>query len=229
MNVLIIGGFSDIGLSFSKYYRDMGYNVIVGYHNNYIDIDGIDKYKCDVKDINSIEEIIKYVINKYGNIDILINMFAICRDNSFLDKTKEEFMDVLETNLVGTFLCCQIYSKYVSNGLIINMGSTDGIDTFSEYSIDYSASKAGIINISKNMSNYINNRILCICPNWIDSDSTRSMDKEYLDNELKKIKQDRLITISELIDSVNKIINKDNCSGVYRIDVKDNNLIIMKV
>lgn len=229
--VLIIGGNCDIGRAMVNYFLDHDYNVSVGYHNNDYKYDNrVDYVYVDVTDYDSIENIIVSTKNKYGNIDMIINLACICMDNSFLDKSKEEFMKVLEVNLVGTFLCNQIYSKYIDNGLIINMASTDGIDTYSEYSIDYSASKAGIINISKSISLCTNNKILCLCPNWIDSDSTRGMNEEYLDNELKRIKQNRLIKIDELVNSFDKIINSDFNSGdVLRIDIEGDKIWVERM
>ena len=139
-------------------------------------------------------------------------------------------MKVLEVNLVGMFLCNQIYSRYIDNGMIINMASTDGVDTGSVYSIDYSASKAGIINMSKIISMATNNKILCIVPNWIDSNSTKSMNKEYLDSELIRIGQDRLITIEEFILGFDKIINSEFNSGeAFRIDIKESELWVEKI
>lgn len=230
MNVLIVGGSSDIGKSLASYLVNLGYKVIVSYCNHYCTIDDVEVIKCDIKNEYEIEDMFKYIIDKYESIDILINLASISLDNSFLSKTKNEFMEVLEVNLVGTFLCNQIYSKYMNNGLIINMSSTDGIDTGSIYSIDYSASKAGIINMSHNISLATNNKVLCVCPNWIDSESTRDMDMEYLDSELKRIGQSRLITISELVDGIYKIINMNSDSGsVFRIDVKDDKLWIEKI
>lgn len=227
MNVLIIGGSSDIGINLANLFIKNNYNVISTYNNHKFNLDNVDIVKCDVRKESDIDNVIRYGIDKYKRIDILINLAAINIDNSFLDKTKEEFMNVLEVNLVGTFLCNKIYSKYIDNGMIINVSSSDGIDTYYEYGIDYAASKAGVINISKNISNCTNNKILCICPNWIDSNSTRSMNKEYLDSELKRIKQDRLITLDELSNSIYKIINMDNKSGsVYRIDIREGNLWI---
>ena len=230
-NVLIIGGNSDIGIALGKYYLDRDYNVIVGYHNNDNKYDNRIKYiKCDVTDIDSIDNIIKSVIDEYGKIDLLINLACITMDNSFLNKTKEEFMRVLEVNLVGMFLCNQIYSRYIDDGMIVNMSSTDGVDTGSIYSIDYSASKAGIINMSKIVSMSTGNKILCIVPNWIDSNSTRSMNKEYLDSELKRINQDRLITMEELILGYDKIINSNFNSGdTFRIDIKESELWVEKI
>jgi 3-oxoacyl-[acyl-carrier protein] reductase len=229
--VLIIGGNCDMGRSLSKYFLDNGYNVVVGYHSDRNEYDKRIKYiKCDVTREESIDNTVKSVIDMYGNIDIMINLACLCMDNSFLNKTKDEFMRVLEVNLVGTFLCNQIYSRYIDNGMIINIGSTDGVDTYSEYSIDYSASKAGVINISRSISMCTNNRVLCICPNWVDTSSTRDMDKDYLDSELKRIGQDRLITMNEFVDGFDMIINSDYNSGdIFRIDIEGDKLWLEKM
>ena len=117
MNILIIGGSSDISVNLAKYYVSIGYNVIVSYNNNKVYIPGGYSFKCDIRNEEDIEKIILKGISLFGKIDMLINMAAISLDNDFLDKTKAEFMDVLEVNLVGTFLCNQIYSKYIDDGI----------------------------------------------------------------------------------------------------------------
>lgn len=229
--VLIIGGNCDIGRKLCDYFLNKDYQVVVGYHKNDYEYDKSIKYiKCDVTNTLDIENIIFNTKEIYGDISIIINMACIYMDNSFLNKTKEEFMRVLEVNLVGTFLCSQIYSRYIDDGIIINIASTDGLDTGSQYSIDYSASKAGIINMSKGISLGTSNKVLCICPNWIDSDSTRSMNKEYLDSELVRIGQSRLITMDEFIYVFDKIISSQFNSGdVFRIDVKGDKLWVEKM
>ena len=228
--VLIIGGSTDIGISLAKYLIKKDYEVLLTYNKNKIIDEDFTTIKCDVTSESSIEDTIKYAINLFGNIDILINMAAISLDNSFLNKTKEEFLSVLTVNLVGTFLTNQIYSRYIDNGLIINVSSTDGIDTFSKYNIDYSASKAGIINMTKSISISTTNKVLCVCPNWIDSYTTNSMNKDYLLSELKRIKQDRLIKIDELTRSMYEIINTNYDTGsIIRMDIKDGNLWLKKI
>ena len=228
--VLIIGGSTDIGISLAKYLIKKDYEVLLTYNKNKIIDEDFTTIKCDVTSESSIEDTIKYAINLFGNIDILINMAAISLDNSFLNKTKEEFLSVLTVNLVGTFLTNQIYSRYIDNGLIINISSTDGIDTFSKYNIDYSASKAGIINMTKSISMSTTNKVLCVCPNWIDSYTTNSMNKDYLLSELKRIKQDRLIKIDEFTRSMYEIINTNYDSGsIIRMDIKDGNLWLKKI
>ena len=228
--VLIIGGSTDIGISLAKYLIKKDYKVLLTYNKNKIIDEDFTTIKCDVTLESSIEDTIKYAINLFGNIDILINMAAISLDNSFLNKTKEEFLSVLTVNLVGTFLTNQIYSRYIDNGLIINISSTDGIDTFSKYNIDYSASKAGIINMTKSISISTTNKVLCVCPNWIDSYTTNSMNKDYLLSELKRIKQDRLIKIDEFTRSMYEIINTNYDTGsIIRMDIKDGNLWLKKI
>ena len=230
MNVLIIGGSTDIGINLAKYLTKYNYNVIITYNSHLINDTDIKSIKCDITKENEIEKTINYVINNYGKLDILINMAAISIDGNYELLSKEEFMNVLEVNLVGTFLTSKIYSKYVSDGLIINIGSTDGIDTYSRYSVFYSASKAGVINLTKSMSLGLNNKVLCVAPNWIDSDTTRDINQEYLMSELERINQGRLITISEFCDGIYKIINSDNETGsIFRMDIRDDKLWIEKI
>lgn len=230
MNVLIIGGSSDIGISLAKYLLQKNYNVIVTYYNHLIKEDDIEFIKCDVKSEDDVRKTFKYVMDKYERIDILINMAAISNDNYYLDKTKEEFMNVLEVNLVGCFLLNKIYSEYIQDGVIINIASTDGINTGSLYNLDYAASKAGIINMSKILNDNTSNNVICICPNWIDSETTKSMNPDYLKSELDRIGQSRLITIDELDRSIYEIINKPKDKrNTYVVDIKEDKLWIEKI
>lgn len=68
------------------------------------------------------------------------------------------------------------------------------------------------------------NKYLCIAPNWINTRSTREIDKTFLNNELKRIGQTRLIEINELINTISEIINNFESGSCYRIDVKDEKL-----
>lgn len=223
MNILIFGGSSDIGVSLANYLISEGANVIVTYNSH--KVSGIDSIKCDIRNESDIENVFKYAIDKYNKIDVIINMSAISRDNLLCDISKQDFMDTLEVNLVGSFLTSKIYDKYESNGMIVNIASTDGIDTYNQYNLCYSVSKAGLIHLSKSIDT--KNKVVCICPNWIDSDSTNNMDKSYLDRELERIGQSRLITMSELNKSIYEIINKKE-EGIFRIDVKGDKLWVVK-
>ena len=122
-----------------------------------------------------------------------------------------------------------IFSKYNPSGIILNIASTDGLDTYSEYNMLYAASKAGVINLSRSMAISTKNKVICICPNWLDSKSTNAINQDYLKKELKRIKQDRLITLDEFNDSVNRIIKEYQSGDVVRIDVKGDKLWIEKI
>ena len=218
--VLITGTSRGIGKVIANYFLEKDYQVILTYHNSkeIINHKNVDNYYLDLSNEQSIIDLANNIKNKYGHIDILINNAAISRDNYYLDKTKQEFMEALEINLVGTFLMIKYFDDIV-NGYIFNISSTDGIDTGSIYSLDYNASKAGINIITQNIAMISNNKIISICPNWVDVDSTKEMDQEYLKEELKRIKQDKLIdpiTIPKVID---KCINDNIKSGsIIRID-----------
>ena len=112
MKVLIIGGSTDIGISLAKKLVDTSNEVIITYNKHKVDIPYIDSYKCDIRHEDEIDKIIRIANERFNNDYILINMASISMDNSILNKTKNEMMSVMEVNLVGTFLCNQIYSRY---------------------------------------------------------------------------------------------------------------------
>ena len=127
-------------------------------------------------------------------------------------------MKVLETNVVGTFLMMKYFDK-ITDGYIFNMSSTDGIDTGNIYSIDYNASKGAINVMSKTFSLYSKNKIISICPNWVNTESTMSMDKKYLESELERVKQKKLIECKEVCKVIDSCIKENISSGsIIRIE-----------
>ena len=149
-------------------------------------------YYRDITKEEDIKNMVEQSINKFKKIDILINNAGIAIDTTFEDKTKENFMKTIDTNLIGPFLL----SKYVGNymlrekeGCIINISSTNGIDTYYEYSIDYDASKAGLISLTHNLAlhfaPYI--RVNAVAPGWIKTEMNKNMDEQYKKEEEKKI------------------------------------------
>ena len=200
---------------------------IIGTYNTDLDgvlklkenIDNLDYYKVDLCDI---ESFIKTIKEKYDHIDLLINNAALSLDNEFSYNTKEEFMKVLEVNLVGPFSLIQGLSSIMENGVIINIGSTDGINTYSTYNIDYSASKAGLINLTKSLSLVLSNtKIYCICPNWMNTETIQSMNQDYLESEMNSIGQKELIDPKVIAVKVIDLSNSNEKSGSI-IDVEDN-------
>ena len=152
MVVLITGASSDIGRCIALEFAKEKYDIILNYNSNYdkvinlkkqLDKMNINSYICKA-DISSEEEVknmFAFIESKYAKIDVLINCASISLDNNIEEKTKKEFMRVLEVNVFGTFLVTRHALKLLDNGTIINISSTDAIDTYNEYNIDLVSSK----------------------------------------------------------------------------------------
>lgn len=229
--IVISGSSKGIGKCTAYYFAEKGANLVITYNqsedlSNQVRDDIKNKYnvlidnlKCDLKNEDDIKNLYKFIKEKYGKIDILINNAALSLDNDFEAKSKDEFMEVLEVNVVGTFLMIKYLAKLMDNGYIFNISSTDAIDTFSSLNIDYSASKASINNMTKSLALFLNSKVISLCPNWVDTESIREMSKEYLEMEMKRVKQDKLInpiTIPKMIDKLIK--EKVETGSIIRID-----------
>ncbi len=213
--VLITGASKGLGNALANIFLSSGYKVIATYNTNNSFSKNIEFIKLDITNEKEIEAL----FNNY-KIDILINNAATCMDSDLLDKTKDEFMKVLEVNLVGTFLMCKNAIKHNIKE-IINISSTDSINTYNKFNIDYSSSKSGVNIITKTIGEFYKDiRIIGILPNYINTESVLEMNKEYLDSELKRINQKELLDKDEVAYNIFKIYgNKDIKSGsLVKID-----------
>ena len=116
-------------------------------------------------------------------------------------------MRVLEVNLYGTFITSKIFGKLMydnKNGVIINISSTNGIDSYYEFSVDYDASKAGVINLTHNLANiyspYV--RVNAVCPGWINTPMNKELSEEFKKEEIDKILLNRFAEPSEIASLV---------------------------
>ena len=224
-NALITGAAKGIGKSIALDLARSGYNIIATYNTSKEEIKNLEKkietigvkftsYKLDISNSNEVTNFCKTIKNNFDKIDVLVNNAALSLDNSFLDKTKEEFLKVLEVNLIGPFLIIQGLYNLFSDSKIINIASTDGIDTYSKLNMDYSASKAGLINLTKSLALELENaKIYALCPNWVNTESIREMNPEYLKSELERIGQKKLLEVSEVSSKVIEIIENEIPTG----------------
>lgn len=189
---------------------------------NKIEAIGVKFYSYKVNFLND-EEVINFVIdikNKFEHIDVLVNNAALALDNNFKDKKIEEFQAVLQVNLITPFILIQKLCDIMKDGVIINISSTNGINTYTKLDMDYSASKAGLINLTKSLALELENiRIYAICPNWVNTESIREMSTDYLKEEMDRIGQKNLI---EPKDVANKVIN------LIESDIKSGSIIVME-
>lgn len=231
--VLITGASSDIGTAITKKLASMGYNVIIHYFKNKdatlnLEKEIIHNYSvktlvisADISNENEITNMFNTIRNDFPQLDILINNAGIAMDNDIYDKTKDEFLKVLEVNLIGTFLVTKEATKNMDKGIIINISSTDGIDTYNDLSMDYCASKAGINSLTKTLAmRFPNIKVIALAPNWVKTKSVLEMDPVFLEQELIRIGQKELITTDEVANKVEELIldNTIKSGSIIRID-----------
>ena len=214
--VLVTGCSTGIGYETIKKYAKNNYNVIITYNNNYDNAKKLDneiksKYKVDtllvkldISNEDNIKEVLEIVKNKFNTIDVLVNNAGIAIDTMFIDKTKSNFMKILEVNLVGTFLVSKYFSTIMNTGSIINISSTNGIDSYYVESLDYDASKSGVISLTHNLANYLSPkiRVNCVCPGWVDTNMNESLDKDFKTKEISKILLNRFATQREIANVI---------------------------
>ena len=234
--VLVTGSSIGLGASIIRKYASMGYNTVITYNSHKDEAIELqkeinDKYnteslviRCDISKEKDIENLKNEIISKFNKLDVLVNNASIAIDTTFSDKTKENYMKILEINLVGTFLVSKIMSTIMNdNSSIINISSTNGIDTYYEYSLDYDSSKAGIINLSHNLANYLSPKIKVntICPGWINTPMNKDMDMEFKKQEEDKILLKRFAEPNEIANLVYFISSEEASyinDSVIRID-----------
>lgn len=203
--VLITGASRGVGASCARVFASEGYNIIINYNNSMDEALKLKEelentYKvraiiirCDISIENEVIDMVDKSIEVFGKIDVLVNNAGIAIDKDFDDKNVSDFKRTLDVNLIGTFLVSKYVGKHMLKnryGNIINVSSTNGIDTYYKESLDYDASKAGVISLTNNLANayapYI--RVNCVAPGWINTD----MNKE-LDNEFIKVEEDKIL------------------------------------
>ena len=195
--VLITGATSDIGHATARLFASNNYDVYLHYHNNLDEAKNIKEeleYDFNIKcyilkaDITSEEEV-KAMFSEIPKLKCLVNNAALAIDNEFVDKSAIEFNKVIETNLTGTFLVTKYASKVMEDGCIINVSSNNAINDNSPLSMDYDASKAGIISLTHNFAKALapDIRVNAVAPGWVLTGPIKQMDTKYLDEQVSKV------------------------------------------
>ena len=146
--------------------------------------------RADVSKEDNIKNMVNQTVEKFGKIDILVNNAGIVFDIPFMEKTVEQWTKTLGVNLIGTFLCVKYSVPHMPEGSrIINIASTNAFNGWSAESMDYDASKAGVVNITKSLGKALAPKILvnCIAPGWVDTDINKYLPQDYVESETQNI------------------------------------------
>lgn len=178
----------------------------------------IEIYKADVSKRNEVEEMVSFVLNKYGKIDVLINNAGISFVKMFIDVSDEDWNYVINTNLYSVFVTSQEVAKNMisrKSGVIINVSSIFGVIGASCESI-YSVTKAGIDAMTKSLAkefSYSNIRVNSIAPGLIDTEMNNDLSEEDIKALEEEIPLGRMGKPEELVSTVKMLIENTYITG----------------
>lgn len=215
---LITGAGKGIGRSIAEKLANEGIHVIINYNSSVENARTVENaieclggtselYQCDIRDYIQTKKMIEYLIDKYEKIDILVNNAGIVKDNLIVKMSREDFQDVLETNLLSVYNLSKVVVKYMSkhkSGVIINIASISGIIGI-EGQTNYSASKAGVIGFTKALAREVagqNIRVNAVAPGFISTEMTKDININRKEKIINKIPMRRFGTTTEVAELV---------------------------
>ncbi len=188
--VLITGAARGLGKSIAIAFAEHDYDVVITYLNSVEEAQKLRSHlmenyegtfeivKLDLRDENACRQLGKNM----NRLDVLVNNAAFNEDKNYDEFDTKDFIDTYKVNVVGPYLLsisCERALKE-ANGSIINISSSNAIDTMYKESIPYDASKSALINMTKNLSVAMTPvRVNAIAPGWIDTPSTKDMEPKF--------------------------------------------------
>lgn len=205
---LVTGASRGIGRQIAIALAECGANVIVNYCGSKEKAEEVvsvieskggkaKALKCNVADYAETEDMMKTILEEYGRVDILVNNAGITRDNLMIKMSEEDFDQVVTTNLKGAFNTIKhLYRNFIKlrQGKIINISSVSGV-MGNAGQANYSASKAGVIGLTKSMARELASRNICVnavAPGFVETDMTGKMSEDVLEASKKMIPLNRL-------------------------------------
>lgn len=223
---LITGATRGIGKQIALTLAKEGYDIAINYRKENEDLENTKKelaeigvevlaVQGDVSNYEDCERFVKQVIEKFGHIDVLVNNAGITRDSLLIRMKEEDFKQVVDINLGGTFNVTKNVISYMMkahSGRIINISSVVGV-AGNAGQTNYSASKAGIIGFTKSLAKEVASRnilVNAIAPGFIETDMT-SVLKEEIRNEIaKNIPIKRMGSAQEVAKVVKFLASEDS-------------------
>ena len=171
--------------------------------------------QCNVADFEASGQMVKDVLGKYGKVDILVNNAGITRDNLIMRMSEQDYDAVLDTNLKGAFNMIRHLSKAFLKqryGKIINISSVSGVMGNVGQS-NYSASKAGLIGLTKSVARELASRNVCVnavAPGFIETEMTEVLSDNVKDNLKNLIPLGKMGTARDVADLVLFLAGKNS-------------------
>lgn len=215
---LVTGAGRGIGREIALTLAKNGAAVIVNYNGSKESADAVvtqikenggsaEAVQCNVSDFSASEEFVKQVLAKYKKVDILVNNAGVTRDNLIMRMSEEDYDAVLDTNLKGAFNMIRHLSRSFikqRGGKIINISSVSGV-LGNAGQANYSASKAGLIGLTKSVAREFASRginVNAVAPGFIDTDMTKNMTEDAKKELSNMIPMGKMGTTKNIADLV---------------------------
>lgn len=221
---VVTGASRGIGRAIALSLAAEGITVIVNYNGSreraeavVLEIEGAGGHAeavgCDVSDFKAAEDFFKAVAGKYGRIDILVNNAGITMDGLLMKMSEEAFDRVISTNLKGAFNCIRHVSRQMlkqRSGRIVNISSVSGV-MGNVGQANYSASKAGVIGLTKSAARELASRgitVNAVAPGFIDTEMTQSLSEKVKEQACAQIPFGRFGLAKDVAHAVTFLVSE---------------------
>lgn len=239
---IVTGAAKGIGKEIALKLARMGANIVINYISsedkaieveNEIKALGVEvlRVKGDVCLIKDVENLINTAKEKFGTIDIMVNNAGITKDNLILRMKEEDFDSVIDVNLKGTFNCLKTITPIMvrqKSGKIINISSIVGV-TGNAGQVNYSASKAGIIGMTKSLAKEIGSRgitVNAVAPGFIETEMTEVLGEKFKEEAKKGIPLKRLGTPKDVANVVGFLASEEGSYITGQVINVDGGIVI---
>ncbi|WP_459480571.1 3-oxoacyl-[acyl-carrier-protein] reductase [Clostridium saccharoperbutylacetonicum] len=215
---IITGASRGIGKAVALKLASLGANIVINYRSNEKEALEVEKeiqnmgvdtlcVKGDISKAEEVEHLITCAKEKFGIIDIMVNNAGITKDTLILRMKEEDFDSVIDVNLKGVFNCLKAITPIMvkqKQGKIINLSSVVGISG-NAGQVNYSASKAGVIGMTKSLAKEVGSRgitVNAVAPGYIETDMTETLGEKYKEEMKKNIPLKRLGTAKDVAEVI---------------------------
>lgn len=223
---LITGATRGIGRQIAITLSEQGYDIALNYRKENEELENAKKQiednkveclaiKGDVSNFEDCEEFVKQVMEKFGRIDVLVNNAGITKDMLLMRMKKEDFEQVIDVNLVGTFNVTKNVIPYMlkaHTGRIINISSVVGVSGNAGQT-NYAASKAGVIGFTKSLAKEVASRnvlVNAVAPGFIETNMTDVLKDDVKEEIAKSIPLKRMGNAQDIANVVKFLISEDS-------------------
>jgi NAD(P)-dependent dehydrogenase (short-subunit alcohol dehydrogenase family) len=213
---LVTGASRGTGRATAEEFAKDGANVIINYQNSKevadkLAADLTQKYnikavaiQADISDEDAVIKMRDQIKNEFGKLDILVNNAGIAIDKDFAEHTRADFDKLFTANVYGTFFVSKIFGEMIKDttgtGAIVNVSSTSGILDFWPDNIDYAATKAAVVSMTRDLAIQFTPhiRVNSVAPGWIDTDMNKDLPAEIIEETKTKYLSGRMAKPSEI-------------------------------